>query len=98
LPISLKLVEEKVLTWPQLITKMSYAPAKVFNLPGGSLKPGNLADITIIDPNLSYKIDVNQFYSKGRNCPFHGWEVKGKVIMTIISGNIVYQSLEKQQK
>ena len=98
LPISLKLVEEGMLTWPQLITKMSYAPAKVFNLPGGSLKPGNLADITIIDPNFSYKIDVNQFYSKGRNCPFHGWEVKGKVIMTIISGNIVYQSLEKQQK
>jgi len=98
LPISLKLVEEGVLTWPQLITKMSYAPAKVFNLPGGSLKPGNLADITIIDPNFSYKIDVNQFYSKGRNCPFHGWEVKGKAIMTIIGGNIVYQISEKQQK
>jgi len=98
LPISLKLVEEGVLTWPQLITKMSYAPAKVFNLPGGSLKPGNLADITIIDPNFSYKIDVNQFYSKGRNCPFHGWEVKGKAIMTIIGGNIVYRISEKQQK
>jgi len=98
LPISLKLVEEGMLTWPQLITKMSYAPAKVFNLPGGSLKPGNLADITIIDPNFSYKIDVNQFYSKGRNCPFHGWEVKGKAIMTIISGNIVYRISEKQQK
>lgn len=98
LPISLKLVEEGMLTWPQLITKMSYAPAKVFNLPGGSLKPGNLADITIIDPNFSYKIDVNQFYSKGRNCPFHGWEVKGKAIMTIIGGNIVYRISEKQQK
>ncbi|AMM41513.1 dihydroorotase [Candidatus Desulfofervidus auxilii] len=98
LPISLKLVEEGVLTWPQLITKMSYAPAKVFNLPGGSLKPGNLADITIIDPNFSYKIDVNQFYSKGRNCPFHGWEVKGKAIMTLIGGNIVYRISEKQQK
>ena len=98
LPISLKLVEEGMLTWPQLITKMSYAPAKVFNLPGGSLKPGNLADITIIDPNLSYKIDVTQFYSKGRNCPFNGWEVKGKAIITIIGGNIVYRISEKQQK
>ena len=98
LPISLKLVEEGVLTWSQLVTKMSYAPAKVFNLPGGSLKPGNLADITIIDPNLSYKIDVTQFYSKGRNCPFNGWEVKGKAIITIIGGNIVYRISEKQQK
>ena len=97
LPISLKLVEEKVLTWSQLITKMSYAPAKVFNLPGGSLKPGNLADITIIDPNLSYKIDVTQFYSKGRNCPFNGWEVKGKAIITIIGGNIVCRTSQKQQ-
>ena len=98
LPISLKLVEEGMLTWSQLVTKMSYAPAKVFNLPGGSLKPGNLADITIIDPNLSYKIDVTQFYSKGRNCPFNGWEVKGKAIITIIGGNIVYRISEKQQK
>ena len=97
LPISLKLVEEGVLTWSQLVTKMSYAPAKVFNLPGGSLKPGNLADITIIDPNLSYKIDVTQFYSKGRNCPFNGWEVKGKAIITIIGGNIVCRTSEKQQ-
>ena len=98
LPISLKLVEEGVLTWSQLVTKMSYAPAKVFNLPGGSFKPGNLADITIIDPNLSYKIDVTQFYSKGRNCPFNGWEVKGKAIITIIGGNIVCRTSEKQQK
>jgi len=98
LPISLKLVEEGVLTWSELVTKMSYAPAKVFNLPGGSLKPGNLADITIIDPNLSYKIDVTQFYSKGRNCPFNGWEVKGKAIITIIGGNIVCRTSEKQQK
>jgi len=98
LPISLKLVEEGVLTWSQLVTKMSYAPAKVFNLPGGSLKPGNLADITIIDPNLSYKIDVTQFYSKGRNCPFNGWEVKGKAIITIIGGNIVCRTSQKQQK
>jgi len=97
LPISLKLVEEGVLTWSELVTKMSYAPAKVFNLPGGSLKPGNLADITIIDPNLSYKIDVTQFYSKGRNCPFNGWEVKGKAIITIIGGNIVCRTSEKQQ-
>jgi len=97
LPISLKLVEEGVLTWSQLVTKMSYAPAKVFNLPGGSLKPGNLADITIIDPNLSYKIDVTQFYSKGRNCPFNGWEVKGKAIITIIGGNIVCRTSQKQQ-
>ena len=97
LPISLKLVEEGMLTWSQLVTKMSYAPAKVFNLPGGSLKPGNLADITIIDPNLSYKIDVTQFYSKGRNCPFNGWEVKGKAIITIIGGNIVCRTSQKQQ-
>ncbi|MCD6319954.1 MAG: dihydroorotase [Candidatus Desulfofervidaceae bacterium] len=91
LPISLKLVEEGFLTWSELINKMSCYPAKIFNLDGGSLKPGSVADVTIIDPEVSYRIDVNQFYSKGRNCPFHGWEVKGKVAMTIVGGQVVYR-------
>ncbi len=91
LSICIKLVEEGILTWSELIRKMSYMPACIFRLPGGTLKPKSPADITIIDPNMHYRIDVNRFYSKGRNCPFHGWEVKGRAIITIIDGNIVYK-------
>ncbi len=91
LPISLKLVEEGVLTWPELIDKMSCKPAQIFGLKGGSLKPGTVADVTIIDPELTYQIDANSFFSKARNCPFNGWKVKGRAVITILGGEIVYQ-------
>lgn len=94
LPISLKLVEEGILTWSELINKMSYNPAKLFNLDGGSLKPGSPADVTIIDAEDAYQIDANKFYSKGRNCPFHGWKVKGRVVMTIVGGQVVYKKIK----
>ena len=95
LPISLKLIEAGILSWSELVTKMSYLPAKIFNLPGGTLKPGSPADITIIDPESKYHIDVNAFFSKARNCPFNGWEAKGKVIITIVDGKIVYNLTHK---
>ncbi|MCD6255770.1 MAG: dihydroorotase [Deltaproteobacteria bacterium] len=92
LPICIRLIEEGVLSWPELIRKMSYMPACIFGLPGGTLKLRRPADITIIDPKIRYRIDVNRFYSKGRNCPFHNWEVIGRAIITIVDGNIVYKA------
>ena len=71
--------------------KMSANPAKILGIDKGSLKPGKVADITIIDPNASYKIDVNTFLSKGKNTPFHGRPVKGKVMVTIVNGKIVFK-------
>jgi dihydroorotase len=59
----------------------------------GSLRVGGIADITIIDPNLTWTIDVNTFASTGRNCPFDGWNVKGKAIATIYSGILSHQTL-----
>jgi dihydroorotase len=91
LSISLKLVEEGILSLSELIDKMSCAPARIFNLPGGSLKPGEVADITIIDPEFHYTIDPSHFFSKGRNCPFAGWEVKGRAVVTIVGGKVVYE-------
>jgi len=90
LPISLKLVETGTLSLSKLIAKMSYLPAKIFNLPGGTLKPASPADITIIDPDICYCIDVNMFFSKARNCPFDGWKVKGKAILVMVNGKVVY--------
>ncbi len=91
LPISLRLVEEGVLSWSELIDKMSCAPARIFGLLAGSLEPGKVADITIIDPDITYQIDPSQFFSKGRNCPFAGWGVKGRAVIAIVGGKIVYQ-------
>jgi len=58
----------------------------------GTLSPGKQADVTIIDPQANYKIDVNKFRSKSRNCPYHGWEVTGKVKTTIVGGEIRFSA------
>jgi dihydroorotase len=91
LPLALRLVHNQILTPLELITTMSTNPAKILNIPGGEIKVGTPADITIIDPELRYKIDTQNLVSKGKNTPFIGWEFKGKAIYTLVQGEIVYQ-------
>ena len=91
LGLSLKLVEEGVLTLDQLIVKMSLNPAVVLRIPKGTLKPGSDADITVIDPGKEWTVDVSAFRSKSRNSPFNGWQMKGKAVMTIVGGVIKYE-------
>lgn len=86
-----ELVDKGILTPMQMAEKMSYNPARVIGLDKGSLAEGKEADVVIIDPEAVYTIDKNKFESKGRNTPFHGRKVKGKVKMTICGGRIVYQ-------
>lgn len=85
------LVNEGYLTPLQMAEKMSYNPAKVIGIDRGTLKEGKVADITIIDPNEEYIIDVNTFCSKGHNTPFAGHKVKGRVKYTLVEGTIVYE-------
>jgi dihydroorotase len=82
------LIEKKVLTWPQLIEKVTVNPARVLSIDRGTLRPGAPADVTIIDPKVQWTIDVNQFQSKSRNCPFHGWPVTGRAKWTIVEGKV----------
>jgi dihydroorotase len=88
------LIEPKVIDWPQLIAMMTYQPAKIISIDKGTLGKGRQADITIVDPNFEYKIDVNKFRSKSKNCPYDGWNVKGKVEYTIVGGEIRFSSRE----
>lgn len=90
LGLILKLVQEGVLTLSEAINKMSTAPARILGVPGGNLRPGSPADVTLIDPAHSWQVDVHQFKSKGRNSPFHGWELPGRAVMTIVGGKIIY--------
>ena len=87
--LSLKLVHEGVLTMSQFIAKMSTNPAAILRVPGGTLAPGSPADLTLIDPNREWTVDAAQFASKSRNCPFQGWNLRGKAVMAIINGNII---------
>lgn len=86
------LVRPGILTLSQAIEKMTIMPARIFGLDaleGGTLRPGVKADLTLIDLDRKWKVDADSFYSKGRNCPFNGWELHGKAILTIVEGRIV---------
>ena len=94
LPLSLKLVDEKILSMGDVIKKLTSTPADIFNLKAGSLSLGNEADILIFNPNLEYSIDISKFHSKSKNSPFDGWKVKGKVIHTLVKGKTAYSANE----
>ena len=79
------------LSLPEIIEKMAWAPARVFGLEAGSLSKGMPADITVIDPELSWIVDDKNFYTKGSHSPFIGRELKGKAVMTLVDGKIVMQ-------
>jgi|TARA_B110000116_G_C16797659_1_gene567888 dihydroorotase len=86
------LVNEGAVDLSTLIDRMSCSPARAFNLPGGSLKKGGLADVTIIDPNVTWIVDSGEFLSKSRNTPFEGLELKGRATKTIVEGEIVWDA------
>ena len=79
------------LTPMQMAEKMSYNAAKILEMDKGDIQPGKEADIVIFDPEAEYTIDKNKFFSKGKNTPFHGRKVTGKVMYTICGGNIVFE-------
>ena len=78
----------------QMAEKMSYNPAKVLGIDKGTLNIGKVADIVVINPDETYVVDVNTFKSKGKNTPFDGVTVSGKVKYTILNGKIVYNDAE----
>lgn len=89
LPLVLELVRQGVLTPLQAIATMTCNPARILGVPGGTLRPGIVADITVIDPEQQYTLDCETFQSKSRNCPFHGREMRGRAIMTVVGGTII---------
>lgn len=90
LPLGLKLVSDGVLDLETLIERMTLAPARILGLACG-VRTGLPADLTLIDPQCTYTLDADQLRSKSRNTPFDGWELKGKALMTIVAGEIVYK-------
>jgi dihydroorotase len=85
------LIEPKILDWPGLIRLMTANPARIIGVDKGTLTCGKQGDVTIIDPNTEWQIDVSKFLSKSRNCPYHGWKIKGKVEKTIVGGEVRFE-------
>jgi dihydroorotase len=86
------LVHQGEISLTQLISKLTYEPAKVIGRNGelGTLKAGALANITILDPDREWIVDSRNFASKGKNTPYDGYKLKGKVVATISGGKLVY--------
>jgi dihydroorotase len=96
LPLTLRLVEEGVLSLTDAIAKLTWGPAQVLGLAKGTLRVGADADVTLIDAQTEYTVDRREFRSKSRNSPFHGWTLRGRAVMTICTGNIVYSRVPER--
>ena len=84
------LIDTKLLDWPGLIARMTINPARVIGQELGTLAAGAVADVTIIDPNRRWTVRAERFRSKSRNCPYDGWRLRGRPVMTIVGGVIKY--------
>jgi dihydroorotase len=91
LPLSLILVEQKMLEMPQLIEKLTLAPARIMGLDAGTLTVGKAADICIFDPKAEWQLTIENSISRGHNTPFMDYPLKGKVTATLHNGTIVHQ-------
>ena len=85
------LVGRGVIDLPTMVERMSVAPARVFGLPGGSLKPGSPADVTVMDPSETWTVEARRFLSKSRNTPFEGWPLTGRAVLTVVGGRVVWE-------
>lgn len=85
------LVRSGEMTLGELVKKMSYHPAEILHLEGGTIEVGGVADFTIVDLNEEWTIDRTKFVSKGKNTPFHGRKVYGKVKYTVVDGELKYE-------
>jgi dihydroorotase len=90
LSLSLKLVEEGVLDLKALVSLMSCNPAKILGLDRGTLKPGAVADVTVIDPQREWQVIAEKLESKSKNSPFLGCRMKGAAAYTIVKGQVVH--------
>jgi dihydroorotase len=83
------LVNKEILNIEKMVSLFTIGPANILGLNSGTLGIGTVADLTIIDPNITKKVDINEFYSKGKNTPFNGLDLKGWPFMTIKCGKVI---------
>lgn len=88
LPLALGLAAEDLMTLPEVIARLTVNPAKLLGIPAGKIVIGELADITIIDPDFHYICHAKDFKSLGKNTPFEGWDLNGRVTNTIVAGQV----------
>ncbi len=91
LPLVLRLVAEGACSLHRAIDALTWRPARILGVPGGRLAVGDPADITLVDPEVTWTVEPEAFFSKGRNSPFRGWALKGRVRATIVGGRTIFR-------
>jgi dihydroorotase len=91
LPLSLRLVEDGVMSLADVIARLSYQPARLLGINSGTLSVGTAADVCLFNPDEAWELIPEQMQSRGRNTPFTGWQFKGRAVMTILDGKIVFE-------
>ncbi|MHB8419892.1 MAG: dihydroorotase [Myxococcales bacterium] len=86
-----RLVQEGVLSRRRLVELLTCGPARAYALPGGTLRPGLPADLAVIDPLAEWTVDPARFLSKGRNTPFKGQKLRGRVTLTLVAGRVIHR-------
>ena len=74
-----------------LVERMSCAPARLFKLPGGTLRKRAIGDVTVFDPDAVWTVDPSRFASKGRNTPYAGRELRGLIEVTVVDGRVIHR-------
>lgn len=92
LPLILELARSGVLPLPRALEAVTYRPAQLLGIQAGTLAVGAPADIVIVDPEPSYTVQLESMHSAGKNTPFAGWELRGKVRHTLIGGRVVFEA------
>ncbi|GMQ91589.1 MAG: dihydroorotase [Gammaproteobacteria bacterium] len=92
LPLTLRLVEENVLSMNEALSRLTIEPARILGIDSGHLGIGATADVCIFDPEQEWVLTEEGMQSRGRNTPFLGWPFKGRVSQTLVGGKVVYES------
>jgi dihydroorotase len=90
LPLTLRLVEEKLLDLPTAVAKITSEPASILGLPVGTLDVGRAADLAVIDPALEWTVTPAELLTKSKNTPFDGWRMRGRAVLTMVDGRVVH--------
>jgi dihydroorotase len=90
LPLCMKLVHQGILTPLGLVERMSSRPAEIMGLEAGELGEGGAADVALIDPDLQFMVDTEDWLSRGKNTPFGGWPLAGRAVLTLVDGRVVH--------
>jgi dihydroorotase len=85
------LVHRDVIDVTTLVERMSCSPARLFKLPGGTLRRGAAGDVTVFDPDATWTVDPTRFLSKGRNTPYAGQTLRGRVALTLVDGRVIHR-------